>query len=116
QRYRWLNEDGKIIQYKFPDLGVLFLKKCSIDKNQQILLIYNKNWRNSNQIDIPDLRKYMDYSATIFQIDLNGKKTEISDFHLNHDLKPNEFFLYFQSKEENILEKEPVTKKKIEVQ
>ena len=99
QRFRCLNEDGEIMHYEYSDLSVLILKKCSIDKNQQILLIYNKDWRNSHQIDIPDLRKYLDDSASIFQIDLNGKKTDISDFHLNHDLKPNEFFLYFQSKE-----------------
>ena len=78
---------------------MLFLKKCSIDKNQQLLLIYNKDWRNSHQIDIPDLRKYLDYSASIFQIEINGEKTEISDFHLNHNLYPNKFVLYFQSKE-----------------
>ena len=78
---------------------MLLLKKCSIDDNQQILLIYNKDWINSHQIDIPDLRKYLDYSASIFQIDLNGKKTELIDFHLKHNLYPNEFLIYIQSKD-----------------
>ncbi|MHA1561673.1 MAG: hypothetical protein ACTSPA_06055, partial [Promethearchaeota archaeon] len=99
QKFRCLNEDGELIQYEYSDLGVLLLKKCSIDNNQQILLIYNKDWRNSHQIDIPDLGKYLDYSTSIFQIDLNGKKTDIRDFHLKLNLNPNEFQIYFQSKD-----------------
>ena len=99
QKYRCLNEDGGIIQYEYPDLGVLFLKKCSIDKNQQILLIYNKDWRNSHHIDIPDLGKYLDYSTFIFQIELDGKNTEINDVHLSRNLNSNGFLMYFQSRE-----------------
>ena len=99
QKYRCLNEDGEIIQYEYSDLGVLILKKCSIDNNQQILLIYNKDWRNSHQIDIPNLEKYLDFSTFIFQIDLNGKNEKIDGLQFNRELKSNEFLSYIQSKE-----------------
>ncbi|QEE14360.1 alpha-amylase family glycosyl hydrolase [Promethearchaeum syntrophicum] len=100
QRYRCLNEDGEMIQYEYPDSGILLLKKCSIDKNQQILLIYNKDWRNSHHLEIPDLEKYLEFTTSIFQIELNGKIKEIKDFHLNRDLNPIQFLIYIQSKEE----------------
>jgi len=99
QKFKCLNEDGEIIQYEYSDLGVLILKKCSINNNQQILFIYNKDWRNSHQIDILDIGKYLDYSTSIFKLELDGKRMEISDSHLSHDLNPNEFQLYFQSKD-----------------
>ncbi|MHA1721105.1 MAG: alpha-amylase family glycosyl hydrolase [Promethearchaeota archaeon] len=97
EKYRCLNEDGEIIHYNYPDLGLLILKKISIDRNQQFLLVYNKDWGNSHKINIQNLKKYLDFLAPIFKIDLIGKKEELSDFYLKQDLNPNEFLLFFQS-------------------
>ena len=71
---------------------MLLLKKCSIDTNQQKLLIYNEDWRNSHQIDIPDLGKYLNYSTSIFKVELNGENKELNASKLEKililELKP----------------------------
>ncbi len=99
EKYYCLNEDGELFQFNFRNLGILFLRKTSIDGYQQILLINNKDWNNEQQIYITDLRHYFDYSADIYQLFIDNDPKKLEEFSLQKNLAPNEYLIFMQEKQ-----------------
>lgn len=96
--YRCLNEDGEITHFYYHNLGVLLLRKTSLDKNQYMFLIYNKDWHNNNHVYLEDLRHYLNLDTDIMQIFLDKAPELILDVKYEKNMLPNEYILLFQEK------------------
>ncbi|MHA1744576.1 MAG: alpha-amylase family glycosyl hydrolase [Promethearchaeota archaeon] len=96
--WRCLNEDGKIEQFDYDNKGIMLLRKSTLNNNQHMLLVFNKDWEHANHIYIPDLHYYLSFDRPIFQLSVAGAQMLVTDPSLNRPLTPNEFILYVQTK------------------
>jgi starch synthase (maltosyl-transferring) len=93
---RALNEDGRIIHWSYPNLGILVIKKTSLDGKQSILLIYNKDWNNNNFISINFSDLFKNKQDPIYRIQLSGERKLVTFEKFEADLRPNEFMFFIQ--------------------
>lgn len=93
--YPLLNDDGPMWQMPYPNLGVLILRKSSVDESQHMVLIYNKDWNNGQQVYLEDLRTLLPGNAPIYEINLACEATERKDLKYSQDLSPNAFHLLY---------------------
>jgi len=98
QQFYCLNEDGEIKHFNYPNLNILLLRKTSLNGNQQVLLIYNKNWHEYHDIFLSDIREYLDLGPSIKQVYLDKEPEIIKDRTLNKNLAPSGYIIFLQEK------------------
>jgi len=91
-----LNEDGEIVNFPYPDMNILVIRKTSLDEKQHLLLIYNKNWNNEFYVYLEDLSKYLPLNKPIYQINIEKNATIYKENKFEKKLKPNEFVFFLQ--------------------
>ncbi|MHA1521969.1 MAG: alpha-amylase family glycosyl hydrolase [Promethearchaeota archaeon] len=94
-------EEGILVHYPYPDSNILVLKKETINGTgaNQILLIYNKNWNEVHEISIEDVTQFLHYGTQIFDVSDLVSKNLYSEKNIYKNLIPNEYMLFYQSKE-----------------
>ena len=96
KQFSCLMEDGNMVHLPYSDSNILLLRKMSLQKTQQILLIYNKDWYKSHWVILGDIRKYLDLDKSISRVEITGEIFSINKNSFNLELAPNEFMLLFQ--------------------
>ena len=98
KKYICLNEDGEIVHYQYGDLNILVLRKTNLKENQQILLIYNKDWNNPHNIYLENLSYFLNFGTKIERIFIDKKPEPIFENTFEKLLSPNEYILFLQEK------------------
>ncbi len=96
QRFQCLNEDGEITHLPYGDPNLLILRKRAISKHELVVVMYNKDWHQTHRLYIENLRWCLDLPGPIYQFDLSGKTTGISEMFIDIWLLPNEFLVFWQ--------------------
>lgn len=99
KKYPIMQDEGKMHHYPYENLGVLILKKEHTQRDNQMLLIYNKDWNNAQKVKIDDLRSIMNYpQQPIYQLSLDSEPISIQENRIATWLPPNHFLLFYQEK------------------
>ncbi|MFX0101509.1 MAG: alpha-amylase family glycosyl hydrolase [Candidatus Hodarchaeota archaeon] len=93
-----LNENGPIKHFDYGDGAILILRKSTIDGNQHLLLVYNKDWYQNQLVQLDNLRYFLDLDAPIQSVTIDMEKELVEKNSWSKDLKPNEYFLFLQEK------------------
>lgn len=97
-RFRCLNEDGPMKHFEYENLGVLVLRKTSLDRAQHLLLVYNKDWNNPQEVAINSLQYFLDLKTPIARIDIDSEDLPVEETSWKATLQPNERVFFFQEK------------------
>ncbi|MHA1891585.1 MAG: alpha-amylase family glycosyl hydrolase [Promethearchaeota archaeon] len=96
KNHRCLNEEGPLIHHDYHDKAILILKKISLNKKQQILLIYNKDWHHEHEIYLENIHDYLEFPVPIFELNIYTGKKPLKNKYWQKKMKPNEFRLFLQ--------------------
>jgi len=91
-----LNEDGEITHFYYPDSNILLIRKTSLDEDQNLFMIYNKNWHNEYYVFLDNMKRYLPLNRPIYLIDLDNNKSIYNEHKFEKKLKPNEYVLFLQ--------------------
>ncbi|MHA1684668.1 MAG: alpha-amylase family glycosyl hydrolase [Promethearchaeota archaeon] len=96
QKFKCLNEDGPIKDYHYGNPAILALKKSTRDNDQQLLLLYNKDWKESHDVPIDNLGYFLDLDTQVYQVNLFLKGIPIEGPTWKKKLGPNDFVFLLQ--------------------
>ncbi|HME52790.1 MAG TPA: alpha-amylase family glycosyl hydrolase [Candidatus Lokiarchaeia archaeon] len=97
-RFRCLNEDGPMKHFEYLNLGILVLRKTSLDNMQHLLLVYNKDWNNAQEVTLDSLSYFLDLKAPISRVDIDTEDVPVEESSWRATLRPNEHVFFFQEK------------------
>lgn len=96
QRFRCLNEDGPMKHFDYGNKGILLLRKTSIDLKQHLLLIYNKDWNNPQDVPLDSVPFFLDLDKPVMLVDVEGDAKPLEGSSWRATLKPNEHVFLLQ--------------------
>jgi starch synthase (maltosyl-transferring) len=94
--YPVLNMDGPMVHFPYPNLGILLLRKSTEEQDRHMLLLYNKDWNNSQEVYLEKLADYLPLSTPVYQLELTREKIPISEKSFRKVLIPNEYIVLYQ--------------------
>jgi len=99
QRFRCLNEDGPMKHFDYGNKAVLVLRKTSLDEKQHLLLAYNKDWNNPQDVVFDSVPYFLDLGTPVKLVGIEGEDKVLDGTSWRATLGPNEhvFFLQEQS-------------------
>ncbi|MBN2153293.1 MAG: alpha-amylase [Candidatus Lokiarchaeota archaeon] len=96
QRFRCLNEDGPMKHFDYGNKSVLVLRKTSKDGKQHLLLVYNKDWNNTQDVIFDSVPFFLDLGTPVQFVGLDGEEKALESTSWRATLEPNGHVLLLQ--------------------
>ncbi len=96
QRFRCLNEDGPMKHFDYGNKSVLVLRKTSKDEKQHLLLVYNKDWNNPQDVVLDSVPYFLDLGAPVKIVGIDGEDKPLEGTSWRKTLGPNEYAIMVQ--------------------
>ena len=96
-----MNEDGPITHFNYENKSVLIMKKEARNGAQQLVLIYNKDWHRSHDIEMKDMKHYLGNEEPIYILSLDGERKLLEGESFSKSLSANEYVFLFQELKPN---------------
>jgi starch synthase (maltosyl-transferring) len=91
-----LNEDGPIVHFSYGDSNILVLRKSSLDEQQHVLMMYNKDWNDYHRGYLADLGYFLPLGTPVYRVTVDGTREEMPSNTWDTMLAPNECVLFLQ--------------------
>ncbi len=100
QRFRCLNEDGPMKHFDYGNKAILILRKTSKDEKQHLLLVYNKDWENPQDVPIDSVPYFLDFGTPVRIVGIEGEDKPLEGTSWKATLEPNEYVIMAQEGKE----------------